>query len=169
MNKSMQYAFDATKMLEFSVQSEKEIWWLVTWDTTPFHRCHYTTTKWSVCSSWNVGEFHVEWHLGGDLKTIKCILGCKLWVCSINPCPMCMKKVVASTQGKENGTRLNGVLSCDKNRTPSRDREDKAWKPIIPLPLSREHFYTHHYQMHIDKLIDLHIQYAYNMHPKTRS
>ena len=25
----------------------------------------------------NFGTFDVEWHLGGDLKTIKCLLGCK--------------------------------------------------------------------------------------------
>ena len=24
-----------------------------------------------------IGNFDVEWHLGGDLKTLKCMLGCK--------------------------------------------------------------------------------------------
>ena len=37
------------------------------------------------------GEFDVEWHLGGDLKTIKCMLRCKLGTNSLIPCPFCVK------------------------------------------------------------------------------
>ena len=38
-----------------------------------------------------IGTFDVDWHLGGDLKTIKCMLGCKQGANSLFPCPFCVR------------------------------------------------------------------------------
>ena len=36
-----------------------------------------------------VGSFDVEWHMAGDLKTLKCMLGCKLGANTMYPCIYC--------------------------------------------------------------------------------
>ena len=40
-----------------------------------------------------MGTFIVNWHLGGDLKVIKCVLGCEQGANNLNPCPFCMRMV----------------------------------------------------------------------------
>lgn len=36
-----------------------------------------------------IGTFVVEWHMAGDLKTLKCMLGCKLGANTFFPCIYC--------------------------------------------------------------------------------
>lgn len=38
-----------------------------------------------------LGSFTIDWHLGGDLKTIKCMLGCTQGANTAHPCPWCMR------------------------------------------------------------------------------
>ncbi len=40
-----------------------------------------------------VGSFTIDWHLGGDLKKIKFMIGCSQGENFANPCPWCMLKV----------------------------------------------------------------------------
>ena len=76
----------------FGVQSEKNIWWLAAFELP--HETHDTLTWYFHQTSipniisqqtegrklhiQGVGSFDVEWHMAGDLKTLKCMLRCKL-------------------------------------------------------------------------------------------
>ena len=91
MNKALQFAQgDEEAVQDFSVQSERDIWWLVAFGTPK--ECH-ETLKWSFQRVGiteiikrqeegqtvvvdGLGTFQVEWHLASDLKTWKCLFGC---------------------------------------------------------------------------------------------
>ncbi len=81
---------DPQAILSFYVQSEKEIWWagafevpketheVLSWmfERTPqFTEVIKAQLAGEKLEVQGVGTFNVEWHLGGDLKTIKCFLG----------------------------------------------------------------------------------------------
>ena len=196
----------------YGVQSEKNIWWQAAW-TLP-HESH-DTLRWYFSKAGidqiisrqvhgqklqviGIGDFDVEWHLGGDLKTLKCMLGCKGGANTLFPCIYCChsKSNVSMIAGKgrtpskekgrcQKGTKntmssdinrgksskewQNGILSCDRSRPPSRDQEDRSWNPILPIPLSQVHVCTLHARLRIlDKLMMLHINYAWNMEPALR-
>ena len=180
----------------FSVQSENEIWWLGAFEVPKethqvlawiFSRIPWVTDviraqidgeKLIVPGR---GEFDVEWHLGGDLKTIKCMLGCKQGANTLLPCPFCTKghKTSRATplvgqdndeNAQEDGEWVSGVLACDMLAEPDRDTEDPGWNPIIPFPLNNVHFCTLHAFMRIfDRLLKHHIDYAFTMKPIQRS
>ena len=53
-----------------------------------------------------LGTFQVEWHLARDLKTLKCMLGCKQGAMTLFPCIYCChSKVSTTTEGK--GTKAS--------------------------------------------------------------
>ena len=79
------------KQQYYGVQSEKNIWWQSAWALP--HESH-DTLRWyferadikhiislqvhgQKLQVSGIGNFDIEWHLGGDLKTLKCMLGCK--------------------------------------------------------------------------------------------
>lgn len=152
----------------YGVQSEKNIWWQAAW-VLP-HESH-DTLRWYFTGTGidqiisrqvngekldvpRIGSFDIEWHLGGDLKTIKCMLGCKIGENTLFPCIYCCHskkplratvKGKAPTKGKaqsqkgaknssQGGTQKgkgskewhNGILSCDQSKPPSRDKEDDS-------------------------------------------
>ena len=46
---------------------------------------------------------------------------------------------------------------------------DKDWKPILNIPLGRVHVCSLHARLRIlDKLLKLHVNYAWNMEPEER-
>ena len=62
-----------------------------------------------------------------------------------------------------------GILSCDRRSPPNRDINDSEWAPILAIPLTRVHICTLHARLRIlDKLLKLHINYAWNMEPVNR-
>lgn len=139
--------------------------------------------------------------LAGDLKILKCMLGCKLGANTLYPCIYYLHtKVDATPKGtlsssipkgkgvKGKGTTntgnassqrtiqevtkkrsmqwSQGILSCDQSKPPNRDRDDKDWNPILEIPLSRVHICSLHARLRIlDKLLMLHVNYAWNMEP----
>ena len=84
----------------FSVQSEKNIWWLaafqVRWDVLEWYfnasglknviNGQYEGEELEVEG---MGSFKVEWHLACDLKTLKCMYGCKHGANTKFPCIYC--------------------------------------------------------------------------------
>ena len=198
----------------YGVQSEKNIWWLAAFELphesndslrwylsrTGIPELISLQTRGQTLDAEGVGTFVVEWHMAGDLKTLKCMLGCKLGANTFFPCIYCChskSEVVkgskasrkgagtmatkATSKGKKNtGTTLsttqntsksmqwvNGILSCDINTPPNRDQEDSMWNPILDIPLSRVHICTLHARLRImDKLLKLHVNYAWNMEPE---
>lgn len=187
----------------FSVQSEKEIWWLgafeVPKETHEVLAWVFSMIPWitEVIKAQiegekleidRIGTFDVEWHLGGDLKTIKCILGCKQGASSLLPCPYCMRGYKESTQGSTSSKKrvkgsqairsmdddarewASSVLKCHVMEVPNRSTKDTTWHPIINFPLTNVHFCTLHAFMRIfDRLLKLHIEYAFTMKPLSRS
>lgn len=182
----------------FSVQSEKEIWWLgaieVPKETHAVLQWIFARIPWitDVIKAQQageklfvdgLGEFDVEWHLGGDLKTIKCLLGCRQGANSLYPCPFCTKgyKGNARTKGRSmqdeceaddnvSHTWERSVLQCPMLDEPDRAVKDSDWNPIISFPLTNVHFCTLHAFMRIfDRLLKLHIDYAFTMKPMERS
>ena len=134
----------------FSVQSEKEIWWLgalkVPKETHEalawvFQRIPCIT---KVIKSQIVGEqlmvegygsFAVDWHLGGDLKTIKCMLGYTPRANTHFPCPFCMrgyKKTIKQKRKK----RSSNCVEEDDQEIQDADIEEGEWDGgILKCPM----------------------------------
>ena len=194
----------------YGIQSEKNIWWQAEW---VLPKENYDTLRWYFEHSGiqhviscqvngqtldvpGAGCFNIEWHLGGNLKTIKCMLGCKHGANALFSCVYCChSKTAVGSRGKSKqaskskclkqvgarstatninaqkgtGSKIwhNGILSCDLSKPPSRDQEDNAWNPILDIPLCQVHVCTLHARLRIlDKLLMLHINYAWNMEPE---
>lgn len=193
----------------FGVQSEKNIWWQAAWtlphedqetlrwyfNRTGIQEVVQRQTSGELLHVPGIGAFQVEWHLGGDLKTLKCMLGTKMGANTMFPCIYCchpkmpnealgrgkkgmMAKGRKSQVGKSSGNTqkgkathvwFNGIMSCDQSMPPRRDQEDNTWNPILSIPLSQVHVCTLHARLRIlDKLLRLHVNYAWNMEPETR-
>ena len=197
----------------FSVQSEKDIWWLgaieVPKETNAVLVWIFERTPWIsqvICSQMagerleveGYGTFQVEWHLGGDLKTIKCLLGCKQGAMSLYPCPYCVRGYKPGKAQSKKASTLGtsrfpweddvagdvggiadtdagreweaSVLRCPMLAEPDRASKDRAWNPIFPFSLSNVHFCTLHAFMRVfDRLLKLHIDYALTMKPIAKS
>ena len=50
-----------------------------------------------------IGAFEVEWHLAGDLKTLKCMLGCKQGANTSFPCIYCCQRRVTQRDEVKKG------------------------------------------------------------------
>lgn len=202
-----------TNSTSFSVQSEKDIWWLGAFEVPKenhevlawmFSRISWIT---EVIHAQLLGEklhvegfgtFNVDWHLGGDLKTIKCMLGCSQGANALYPCPFCTRGYKKQGKGRSNtsmrkkdqlqyvaedmevgeddsGASMQrewdtSVLRCPMLDEPNRASKDKDWSPIIHFPLINVHFCTLHAFMRIfDRLLKLHVDYAFTMKPAARS
>ena len=140
----------------YGVQFEKNIWWQSAWALP--HESH-DTLRWyferagikhiislqvhgQKLQVSGIGNFDIEWHLGGDLKTLKCMLGCKGGANTLFPCIFCChlktpskgkgkiskasKTIIhlQSQKGKASKEWKDGILSCDQSRPPSHDEED---------------------------------------------
>ena len=94
----------------YGVQSERNIWWQAAWalphEDHDSLRWYFTQTSiWEVIQRQTNGEvlqvpgigaFEIEWHLGGDLKTLKCMLGTKHGANTLFPCIYCYHPNVPS-------------------------------------------------------------------------
>lgn len=99
----------------YGVQSKKNIWWQAAWvlpkethDTLRWYfarfgiqhaiSCHVNGEKLDVLG---ICCFNIEWNLGGNLKTIKCMLGCKMGTNTIFSCVYyCHSKKPVDTRAK---------------------------------------------------------------------
>ena len=200
---------DQNRAPSFSVQSEKEIWWLGAFEVPKethdvlawmFSRIPFITDVIQAqiagerLDVLGVGIFDVDWHLGGDLKTIKCMLGCKQGANSLYPCPFCIKgyKKSGNQKGKKRAHAMEeedenqdaqdaqshgedrewdqSILHSPMFEEPNRAMKDANWNPIIYFRLDNVHFCTLHAFMRIfDRLLKLHINYAFTMKPIQRS
>lgn len=85
------------------MQSDRNIWWLLAAEVP--HE-NYDILKWyfdrtgipNIIELQQAGQkldvpgygaYDIEWHLGGDLKTLKCMLGCKGGANTLFPCIYC--------------------------------------------------------------------------------
>ena len=86
MNGAMACAWNKNSIPRFRVQSKKEVWWLGAFevDSEYFEILHWVFHKTSIPSIINsqeggtmlhvegFGDYRVQWHMAGDLKTLKC-------------------------------------------------------------------------------------------------
>ena len=69
------------------------------------------------------GFFAIDWHLGGDLKTIKCMLGSTPRTNTHFHCPFCMRgyKSIIKQKGKK---RSSNCVEEDEQEIQDTDIED---------------------------------------------
>lgn len=188
MNRALDSSISSNSPNYFSVQSENEIWWLAAFEV-PLEHHDILKTFFSLTQIPNVvhnqsignllhvegfGDYSVEWHLAGDLKTLKCMFGISNAANARFPClyGMCSRKKT------KNGKEWN--IETSKRGAPTRDnfishlgklvREDPNWDPILDISLKRVHFCTMHALIRIvEKLVYEHICFAYKMQPASES
>ncbi len=100
-----------------------------------------------------MGSYTVEWHMAGDLKTLKCMYNISKGATSKSPCLYCM----------------GGVHSLDKQnwrRAPDRHLHDPNFRPVLDIALARVHICTMHALCRIiEKLMFLYICFAWTTRP----
>lgn len=75
------------------------------------------------------GSYKVEWHMAGDLKTLKCMYNISKGPTAKSPCLYCMGNV------KELHTKY-------WNGAPDRHLYDANFKQVLDIPLARVHICT---------------------------
>lgn len=178
----------------FSVQSEQEIWPIGCFQVEKesydiLHWVFQQTRFPEVITAQSSGEhlevpgygsFPVEWHLGADMKTIKCMYGLQHGpACKMN-CIYCEQKHerlrvcteveaerTASSRGK--GAWQGGLFAPSIQGAPCHIDTHPRWKPILPIPLSRTHICTLHALVRIaEKVLHLHFMFIWNMQDDER-
>lgn len=95
------------------------------------------------------GDFMVEWHMSGDLKTIKCMYNIGKGANSKAPYIYCMEPA-------------SNLDSKWWKKAPNRDKCDPKFKAILDIPLGNVHICTLHALCRIiEKLVFLYIGFAY--------
>ncbi|GAQ93477.1 hypothetical protein KFL_015640020 [Klebsormidium nitens] len=163
----------------WSVQSEKDIWTLGAYEVD---KENHDTLKWNMSFSdlsttierhnsgrklvvEGVGEFEVEWHLAGDLKTLKALYGTSSGANAKFACIYCL-------QQRKNGS-WGRACACPQGEPPDRDSQENVakqggvgggeWDPILPIPLTRVHMCTMHAENRIiEKLVHLPVSHVWN-------
>ena len=173
----------------FSVQSENDIWWLAAFEVAKedhgILKAFFNLTeipdvirRQSNGEKLHVdgyGDFTVEWHLAGDLKTLKCMYGVSNAANAKFPCLYCMHGRTKESSGRnvwDNGIGNNAAPSRDGMLRVGGDwvPKDVNWDPILPIPLSRVHFCTlHAFVRIVEKIVYAYICFAYTMQPKEES
>lgn len=100
------------------------------------------------------GDFQVEWHMAGDLKTLKCMYNISKGGNSKSPCLYC----------KESAQVMDSKWW---KRAPNRDKVDPDFKAILDIPLCNVHICTLHGLCRIiEKLVFLYIGFAWKLRPE---
>ena len=182
MNRAIEYSLGSTEEPNYKVQSEMELWWLGC-AHVPIE--NHETLKWlfshteipSIIESQNAGEcltiedvgsFTIEWHMSADLKALKSMFGISGGPKTKYPCLYCM-----NSMGTPDWTDPHSI-----GEPPSRSSIDlrkfksteTIWDPILSISLKNVHICTLHAEIRIlDKLLRLHLDYAYSIKPSTLS
>ena len=99
------------------------------------------------------GDYQVEWHMVGDLKTLKCMYNISRGSTAKSPCLYCM-------------SCAKDFQASKWNKAPDRHLEDSTFHAILNIPLSELHVCTLHalYRI-IEKIICLYIGFAWKLRP----
>lgn len=151
----------------FSVQSEQHIWWLGAFevDFEDFNILNWVFQRTcipEVIRAQQVGEeldvegfgrYKVQWHMAGDLKTLKCMYNVSKGANAKSPCIYCMGSA------KE-------CKPSNWNKAPDRHTKDNNFQPVLDIPLSHVHICTLHALCRIvEKLVYLYIGFAWKLQP----
>lgn len=181
MNRALNGNLDPKSEEYFSVQSEREIWPIASFqvprETHEILSWVFSQTKipalvkaqgeGQLLEVPGIGSFAVEWHLAADLKTIKCMYGLKMGA-NGQSCVYCnqdrVKPVVGTTiqaSAAMNSRKCSwhdGLFSKKISAKPlTRKSTSGRWKPILDIPMDRVHFCTlHAFNRIIEKIVHLH-------------
>lgn len=190
MNRALNTRIAEDDQKYFSVQSENEIWWLaafavpkedhevlkVFFGLTGYPDVIKRQSDGEPLHVEGYGDYNVEWHLAGDLKTLKCMYGCSNAANAKMPCLFCMRERITDANGKKcwaNEARVGGAPTRDAmvlGANGDMVYKDEKWDPVLPIPLTRVHFCTlHAFVRIIEKLLHLYICFAYNLKPQDAS
>ena len=148
-----------TSSPSFSVQSKKEIRCLSAFEVPKatyevfhwmFTRAPFIVEK--ICAQMSsekldilgFGIVEVDWHLGGDLKTIKCLLGCKQGVNSLLSCSFCthgFKKPMKGQNATTGGLRTaQSIIPQPKAQDATNGKEvEREWDTsLLSYPMLDE-------------------------------
>ena len=113
MIRALDTSLDPNSSKYFSVQSEKEIWPIASFqipkETHDILSWVFLKTKipelikaqsdGHLLNVPGIGSSHVEWHLAADMKTLKCMYGLKMGANSLHICIFCNQERVKSVVG----------------------------------------------------------------------
>ena len=76
------------------------------------------------------GMYKIEWHVVGDLKTLKCLYGYSLGVNTKFTCLYCKY----SWKERNNSSQWRwGIFPCNQGASPSHGGQNDEWDPILAL------------------------------------
>lgn len=167
MNRALSSSESINPKKKFSVQSENNIWWVGAFevDAEDFHVLHWVFNQTSIPTIINAqeegallevdgfGKYKVQWHMAGDLKTLKCMYNISKGPIAKSPCLYCM----------------GSARDCHPsawNKPPDRHIRDQSFHAILNIPLSRVHICTLHALCRIiEKMVHLYIGFAWKIRP----
>ena len=167
MNRALSSSENVSTKEKFSVQSENHIWWVGAFevDSEDFKVLHWVfnqTTIPNIISAQEegtllqvegYGDYKVEWHMAGDLKTLKCMYNISKGPIAKSPCLYCMGSA-------------RDCQTSSWSRPPDRHLKDKEFKAILNIPLCRVHICTLHALCRIiEKIVHLYIGFAWKIRP----
>ena len=182
MNRALNTDIDPNSEEYFSVQSELEIWPIASFqvprETHQILSWVFSQTKIpslikaqgarQLLEVLERGAFNVEWHLGADMKTIKCVYGLNMGANCLHSCIYCLqerKKTVVSTLAQAVSASISqkcswhdGLFSKKVSAEPLTGVATLSrWKPIFDIPLDRVHICTlHAFNRMVEKIVHLH-------------
>lgn len=125
-----------------------------------------------------IGDFNVEWHLSGDMKSIKCMYGLPHGACASQRCIYCQqersKTVIATAEeaaaafSKRPQSWSGGLFSTRHHAKPVTGvAAQERWKPILNIPMDRVHLCTlHAFNRIVEKIVHLHFQFIWTIRDK---
>ena len=164
MNRALDMSLDPNSSKYFSVQSEREIWLIASFqipkETHDILSLVFSKTKIPelikaqsdgyLLDVFGIGSFNVNLHLAADMKTLKCMYGLKMGANSLHSCIFCNQKRVKSVVGtiaqastsrtSKKCTWSNGLFLKKISIEPVLDVNFQGcWKFILAIPLNKVH------------------------------
>jgi hypothetical protein len=125
-----------------------------------------------------IGDFKIEWHFAGDMKSIKCMYGLKHGANTKHACIYCLqertKPLVTSVDearqllSKRSCSWDGGLFSKSVHSKPVLGARGLGrWKPILPIPIDRVHICTlHALNRIVEKILHLHFMFIWTIRDK---
>lgn len=193
MNRALDPSIQTSSSRYFSVQSEREIWPIASFQVT---KESHAVLDWvfkqtsipnligaqeggQLLDVPDIGRFKVQWHLAADMKTIKCMYGLQHGASSTYCCIYCNQRrsrpiqvsTIATTAAanRQKTTWDNGLFSEAHRAEPvAGDQMLGRWKPVLQIPLDRVHICTlHALNRIVEKILHLHFIFIWTIREKT--
>jgi len=192
MNRALNPAIKPNSAQYFSVQSEREIWPIASFQVAKeSHQVLDWVFKQTKIPSLieaqedgkklevpGVGEFKVQWHMAADMKTLKCMYGLQHGANSRFCCIYCLQersKPIVTTVAvardmltKRGSSWDGGLFSRNHHSKPiTGSRSVGRWKPVLKIPIDRVHICTlHAMNRMVEKILHFHFIFLWTIRDK---